>query len=237
MHPGKHRRGTRDLAFDMRNLRRALGPLLTPIVGIGIIVIARTSSADETAARQRVTIRGTGNNISIERSVADAPRSLPPGVAPSPVLADAAAMKEAGATDAAIVGYLKGRAAELPNLIDFETVSRLQDAGAGRTVIAYLATVSAVEIGPTGAVGGARDEPAEEAPAPAESYMSNELPIWYGGYGGVVGDFVGNHPRHGHGFGHHRGAIPTPHGTRVASPRATVPTMPTMRPQPRFGRR
>jgi hypothetical protein len=171
------------------------------------------------------------------------------------VLAQAADMKEAGTTDAALVGYLKAHATELPNLIDFETVSRLQSAGAGRTVIAYLTTVSAVEIGPTGAVGGAHDEPMEEAPASAEPYMSNELPIWYGGYGGFVGDGSGRRLRPGHEVGHHGGigmhgsrgtgrGVPAFHGTvggvpagRGAGVVSTRAMAPGMLPQPRIGRR
>jgi hypothetical protein len=220
----------------MRNQWRAFGFFLAPFVGIGIGLIARTSAADEPAAQQRVMIRGTGNSISIERSVESAPRLLSRGVPRSPVLAQAEEMKEAGTTDAVLLGYLKAHAAELPGLIDFQTVSRLQEAGAGRTVIAYLTTVSAVEIGPTGAVGGPHEEPME-ASVPAEAMMSNELPIWYGGYGGVVGDFVGNRIRHGHGLGH-RGAFPSPHGTHVATPRVNAPmNAPMVRPQPRFSRR
>jgi hypothetical protein len=238
----------------MRNLWRALGPLLLPLAGIGTVVIARTSAADELATPPHVTIRGTGNSISIERSVAGTPRFLAPGVPRSPVLAQAADLKEAGTTDAALVGYLKAHAAELPNLIDFEMVSRLQSAGAGRTVIAYLTTVSAVEIGPTGAVGGAHEEP-EEAPVPAEAYMSNELPIWYGGYGGFVGDGTGGRFRPGHGVGHHGGigihgsrgngrgmpelrgtvgGVPAPPGAHAVSTRSMAPGM---HPQPGFGRR
>jgi hypothetical protein len=202
-----------------------------------MVVIARTSAADEPAAPSHVTIRGTGNSISIEHSVAGAPRFLAPDVPRSPVLAQAADMKEEGTTDAALVGYLKAHAAELPNLIDFDTVSRLQNAGAGRTVIAYLTTVSAVEIGPLGAVGGAHDEFVEEAPMPAEPYMSNELPIWYGG--GWAGGLSGDRPRRGLG---RRGGIPPHVAHHGASPRvnASMPApmnAPVVRPQARFSRR
>jgi hypothetical protein len=225
---------------------RSLGFVLAPLVGIGIGVAARTSAADELPAASHVTIRGTGNSISIEHSVAGAPRFLARGVAPSPILAEAADMKEAGTTDASLVGYLKAHAAELPGMIDFDTVSRLQNAGAGRTVIAYLTTVSAVEIGPLGAVGGAHHEPVEEA-APDEPYMSNELPIWdgyggYVGYGGVVGGGGGGRLRPGHGLGH-RGEMPPHVAHHVASPRvnavmrAAPMNAPVVRPQPRFSRR
>ena len=145
-------------------------------------------------------------------------------------------MKEAGTTDAVLLGYLKAHAAELPGLIDFQTVSRLQEAGAGRTVIAYLTTVSAVEIGPTGAVGGPHEEPME-ASVPAEAMMSNELPIWYGGYGGVVeissGTASGTVTASDIAEHFLRPTEPTSQRPRVNAPM----NAPMVRPQPRFSRR
>lgn len=136
-------------------------------------------------------------------------------------------MKEGGTADAALVAYLKAHAAEIPGLVDFDTVARLRDAGAGRTVIAYLATVSAVEIGPTGAAGGSREEPPESA-SPAESAMSNELPasLAYGGF--VIGG--GPRLRMMRGHGGRRDGISFPPRARGARP--AVPA-PMIFPQPR----
>ena len=178
----------------MRNHRRALGLLIPSLFGIAAGAVARAGAAETPApaSRSRVTIRGTGNAISVERTEGAASHLRTRGIAPSAVLAQAIDMKEAGTTDAALLGFLKARAGELPGFVDFDTVSRLRDAGAGRSVIAYLTTVAAVEIGPTGAVGGPSEEPSAVSPAPSE--MSNELPASLG-YG-VLGNAGGRGFRH-----------------------------------------
>jgi len=214
----------------MRKVSRSLGFLVSSLLGIGSDAFARASADAVAAERPRVTIRGTGNSISVERSDAGGPRLLARGGSRSAVLEEAVGMKEGGTADAALVGYLRAHAAELPGLVDFDTVARLRDAGAGRTVIAYLATVAAVEIGPTGAVGGSRDEPAESV-SPAESAMSNELPasLAYGGF--VVGGGPGARTMRRHGG--RRGGMSFP--PRALAPRPAVPAM--ILPQRRFARR
>jgi len=181
----------------MRNHRRSFGLLVPSLFGIAAGLVARAGAADAgapaTASRSRVTIRGTGNTISIERTEGAAPHLLTRGIAPSEVLARAIDMKEAGASDPVLVGYLKAHAAELPGFVDFDTVSRLRGAGAGRSVMAYLTTVAAVEIGPTGAVGGPTEESAPIAAREPE--MSNELPASLG-YGVVIGGAGGRGFRH-----------------------------------------
>lgn len=147
----------------------ALGVLLALPLGIA----APPAASD--GARSRITIRGTGSNVTVE-TADGAPRSrLTLGPATAPVLAEAVRMKEAGTSDDALVWYLRGHASEIPPFVDYDTVSRLRSAGAGRTVIAYLSGVAAVEIGPTGAVGGPVSE--ESVEALPEPEMSNALPI------------------------------------------------------------
>jgi hypothetical protein len=215
----------------VRNFSRPLGFLLSSLVGIGSGAFARASPEPISSTPARIMIRGTGNSISVERSDAGSPRLLSRGGSRSTVLEEAVDMKAGGTADAALVGYLKIHAGEIPGFVDFDTVARLRDAGAGRTVIAYLATVSAVEIGPTGAAGGAREEPPESA-SPAESAMSNELPasLAYGGF--VVGGGPGARMMRGHGA--RRGGIFFPPRARGARP--AVPA-PMIFPPPRFGRR
>jgi hypothetical protein len=204
----------------MRTYSRALGFLLSSLVGIGSGASAPASADATPAVRSRVTIRGTGNSISVERSDGEGPRLLARGRSRSTVLEEAVDMKAGGTGDAALVGYLKAHAAEIPGLVDFDTVARLRNAGAGRTVIAYLATVAAVEIGPTGAAGGSRQEPPESA-SPAESATSNELPasLAYGGF------FVGGGPgaRMLRGHGGRRGGMSFPPRARDARPAVPVP--------------
>jgi len=214
----------------MRKLSRALAFFLSSLLGIGSGALARASADASPPARSRVTIRGSGNSISVERSDGGVPRLLARGGSRSTVLEEAVDMKAGGAGDAALVGYLKAHAAEIPGLVDFDTVARLRDAGAGRTVIAYLSTVAAVEIGPTGAAGGSRQEPPESA-SPAESAMSNELPasLAYGGF--FVGGGPGARMMRGHGGRH--GGISFPPRARGARPAVPVP----MIPPPRLPRR
>jgi len=171
----------------------------------------------------RVTIRGTGNAIAVERTGEPAPL-LPAGEPSYPVLGEAIGMKESGSTDEVLVGYLRAHRSELPSLVDLDTVAALRRAGAGRDVVAFLASVAAVEIGPTGAEGKSPEEPAYAAPeggAPWEGEMSNELPAWLGwGGGAVLGPAPGGFHRHG--FHPGRGTLPRGmHGNpRTAGPRS-----------------
>lgn len=172
----------------------------------------RADSPSAPRGSARVTIRGTGNAISVDR--AEPPAAIREAEEPLSALDDAIRMKASGASDEALVGYLRAHRDDLPAVVDRGTVAALRDTGAGRSVIAYLASVAAVEIGPTGAEG--RSEEPEGAYAAAEPYMSNELPadLAWGGWGwGVVpnGDFGSRRrsPGHGrgpdHGFGNRHG--------------------------------
>ena len=157
----------------------------------------------------RVTIRGSGNAISVDRT--EPPEEfIDAEEEPSPaVLDEAIGMKESGTTDDALVGYLKAHRAELPALVDFDTLSALRRAGAGGSVVTYLASVAAVEVGPTGAEGTNREEPVYRAPedyGPGEGEMSNALPAWLGWGGGVIAE-PGRGGLHRHAF-HGRGGFP-----------------------------
>lgn len=145
---------------------RAVPIVFSALAAIGISLAA--SGRDET--RKRVTIRGTGNDISVERSEAlTAPARKPEltraGAEPS-VLSEAIRMKQAGRPDEAVLAYLRSHASRLPAVIDLESANGLRRAGAGKPVLAYLASVSAIEIGDSGAVGGG-PEPAS-SPRPEE---------------------------------------------------------------------
>ena len=65
-------------------------------------------------------------------------------------LGEAIRLKAGGAGDASVIAYLQAHAAELPPVIDSEDVKQLRKAGAGKNVVAFLATVAAVDIGETG---------------------------------------------------------------------------------------
>ena len=146
----------------MPDAPRALRIAFCALAAIGISLAA--SGRDET--RKRVTIRGTGNDISVERSEAlTAPARKPEltrAVAEPTVLSEAIRMKQAGRPDEEVLAYLRSHASQLPVVIDLESANGLRRAGAGKPVLAYLASVSAIEIGDSGAVGGGP----EPAPSP-----------------------------------------------------------------------
>jgi hypothetical protein len=101
-------------------------------------------------SRTRVTIRGTGNSVAIERTPASGRRvsresRLPPGP-----LGEAIRLKREGADDAGVIAYLRFHAADLAPVIEAGQVKLLRDAGAGKSVTNFLATVSAVDLGPMG---------------------------------------------------------------------------------------
>jgi hypothetical protein len=104
--------------------------------------------------RSRVTIRGSGTSIAIERSEARSENVArrPPlsEEQAAGVIREAIRLKAAGAADASLLAYLRAHQAALPPIVDAEDSRRLRRAGAGKAVFAYLATVAAVEIGETG---------------------------------------------------------------------------------------
>ncbi|HET7453509.1 MAG TPA: hypothetical protein VFL12_12245 [Thermoanaerobaculia bacterium] len=154
-----------------------------------ILIAAALAVPASLPASPRVTIRGTGNDISVEH--AEAAPSLAEQAAPASVLDEAIRLKASGASDEAIVGFLRAHRDLLPTVVDFGTVSALREAGAGRSVVAYLSSVAAVEVGPTGAEG--RSEEPEGYGRPPEYEMTNELPAdlaWGGGWWGP--GFVAN---------------------------------------------
>jgi hypothetical protein len=173
------------------------------VSGIAPLSATPSISSLRPAGPARVTIRGNGNAVSVERGEAAAVVGTD-AEEPSSVLEEAIRMKESGAGDDALVQYLRVHRAEIPPYVDLGAVSALQDAGAGRSVVAYLSIVSAVEIGPTGAVGGVHEGPEPEYGHSPEELMTNELPAdlaWGGwGWGGGLanGDF-GRSRRRDHG--------------------------------------
>ena len=190
------------------------------------------------SASPRVTIRGTGNDISVEH--AEAAPTLGETAAPASVLDEAIRLKASGASDEAIVGFLRAHRDLLPTVVDFGTVSALREAGAGRTVVAYLSSVAAVEVGPTGAEG--RSEEPEGYGRPSEYEMTNELPAdlaWGGGWWGpgfvANGDFHrGNRLGRGrvpdHGFGKRPVHLPAASpASRPAPPRPAPPPQQAVR--------
>jgi hypothetical protein len=163
-------------AFAVRATLLALSTLVTVSAARG-----------DAQSRTHVTIRGTGKIIAIERSEvrAQKPPSELPVIVPS-LLDEAVRMKAQGASDRTVISYLRAHEAELPPVVDLEDLKQLREAGAGKSVMAYLTTVAAFEVGETGegpeaAVSAA---PVSETDLETAPYgMPDGYPI-FGGYGG-----------------------------------------------------
>src|SRR6266496_1352212 len=154
---------------------------------LALSTLAPVSAArGDAQTRPRVTIRGTGKSVSIERSEAptEKPLSEAKAIHESP-LGEAVRLKAQGASDRTVISYLRAHATELPPVVDSEDVEQLRKAGAGKSVVAYLTTVAAVDIGETGegpeaAVSRAPISEIDAGTAP--DGMSFGYPI-LGGYG------------------------------------------------------
>ncbi|MEP6994921.1 MAG: hypothetical protein ABI968_10400, partial [Acidobacteriota bacterium] len=133
-----------------RAARISLSPLL-------FCAFANVSRADAvTAHPAHATIRGSGNDVAIvyrgNTPNAAQPLSQVPG--DSAVLAEAIRLAASGASDDAVIAYLRNHQTGLPTIVAAEDVRQLRKAGAGAPVISYLSRVTALDIGET-AEGGA----------------------------------------------------------------------------------
>jgi len=172
-----------------------------------LLVLASSSVAwgDAPPARTRVTIRGSGSNVTIEETKAPVRRPVFERKAVShDALDEAIQLKAEGVSDGMLVAYLRAHEAELPPVIEAAAMTRLRKAGAGKSVAAYLVTVAAVDIGETGEGGGpavsSSYAPETESGTPAYDASSG-----YPFYGGSSAPYPAR--RHA-AFSHHRGPMP-----------------------------
>jgi len=190
---------------------------LSPLVSVLSLVLAASLPAQTPAGHTKVTIRGSGSEVTIEKSPS-APaehrsnalsRSLFPQTAPSSagsegIVGEVVRLKSAGADDSMALAYLRLHQSELPSFITAEDVQALRKAGVGKPFLIALTTLSAVDIGKTG-----EGQPvANELPPPGEmaGYEAQEA---YGyGYGYPVaagyGGYGGHNGMHHHFFPHMR---------------------------------
>jgi len=149
-------------------------------------LVSVSAARGDTQGRTRVTIRGTGSDVVIERSTASVTKRVPQTAALSAgPLGEAIRLRTQGADDAAVIAYLRAHEAELPPVIDSEDVKQLRKAGAGKSVVAYLATAVAVDIGETGEGHEAAVSAEPSSPIGLESspYGMSEGYALSGGYG------------------------------------------------------
>jgi hypothetical protein len=156
-----------------------------------LVVLASSSVAlgDAPPARTRVTIRGSGSNVTIEHTQAPE-RAVFERKAVSPdALAEAIQLKAEGVSDSMLVAYLRAHEAELPPVIEAAAMTRLRRAGAGKSVTAYLVTVAAVDIGETGEGWG----PAASSASPPEADTGIPVSDMTDGYY-VAGGYASPYP-------------------------------------------
>jgi hypothetical protein len=154
-------------------------------VGAAAISSARADSAQTT----RAVIRGTGSDVQVVYEAPTAPPRLGRAVAFDP-MAEALRRKASGADDANVVGFLRQHLADLPPTIDSSVVREFRRAGAGDSVVDFLSTHTALDIGVTAesAPRGAPSGSAETlSPGDAYSDLAGSGYPFYGsayGYGG-----------------------------------------------------
>jgi len=179
-------------------MRRAAG--LT--VFFSLAISGALAAREQPESQTRVTIRGTGSNVTIERAAAPFPGRATELPGARSAIREAVRLKTEGLDDEALLSYLRERRADLPRVVDAADVRRLRAAGAGESVMGYLSSVAALDIGETGEGG---------APAPAiEPYPGPDLEAVYGtGYGYPVGYPIGGYGAfRARGFGFH--GVPRP---------------------------
>ena len=149
-------------------------------------LVPGSAARGDTQIRTRVTIRGAGNVVVIERSEAPVKKRVSEATAISAgPLGEAVHQKAQGANDAVVIAYLRAHEAEIPPVVGSEDVKELRKAGAGKSVLAFLATIAAVDIGETGeghefAASAGPVSPIESEAAPYG--VSGAYPL-SGGYG------------------------------------------------------
>ena len=173
-----------------------------------LLVLASSSvvRGDAPPTRTRVTIRGSGSNVTIEETKAPVRRPVFERRAVShDALDEAIQLKAQGVSDGMLVAYLRAHEAELPRVIEAAAMTRLRKAGAGKAVAAYLVTVAAVDIGETGEGWGpaVSNSYAPETEAGTPAYDASSGYPFYGG--GSAAPYPAR--RHA-AFSHHRGPLP-----------------------------
>jgi hypothetical protein len=148
-------------------------------LALSAAALARADDPPQT----RVVIRGTGENVSIERVPATA-RRQPPGPAASPVLDEASRLAAKGLGDDAVISYLARHQRMLPEVVEASDVRRLRKSGAGSRVVEYLESVTAVDLGAMGE-GREGSQVVVREQQEGMSLAANEYPNYpfYGGYG------------------------------------------------------
>ncbi len=151
------------MSFGFLEMSKVVGTARLAFAALFVLLSSFPARGEE-ATRTRVTIRGSGTNVTIEQTQLPGRRPVfERKVAPDP-LGDAIQLKTEGLDDSRLLAYLRAHEAEIPPVIGTAVMTRLRRAGAGKAVVAYLATVAAVDVGET---GEGREPAVSTAPLPA----------------------------------------------------------------------
>ncbi|HTD53278.1 MAG TPA: hypothetical protein VK780_09655 [Thermoanaerobaculia bacterium] len=162
-----------------------VAPVAAAVLSAIALDVSLAVAEPDLPTRTRVTIRGTGNSVAIERTPASGRRVFQESRLPPGPLGEAIRLKREGTDDAGVIAYLRFHAADLSPVIEAGEVRLLRQAGAGKSVTNFLATVSAVDLGPMG--GGRESAVSGEAPAVPEIGMPGYDMSYGDGYAGGFG--------------------------------------------------
>jgi len=111
---------------------------------------ADTSSPSAPPSQGHLVIRGSGNDVRLERDVTPPAARRQFSASRTAVLDELARMSKGGVAEPLLVTYLKTHAREVPKVLGQDDLRRLESAGVSDSVIAYLKRTSAVDIGVSG---------------------------------------------------------------------------------------
>ena len=152
---------------------------------------ASAPKAEPTTPAGRIVIRGSGSNVRLERETTPPAARRQFVASRSTVLDELARMGRSGVAAPVLMSYLRTHAKEVPKVVSQNDLDRLQQAGVGDAVVAYLTRTAAVDIGLSGEgsaspvyVAGAGTSGAETS-VYADDMGGSGYPWAYGsGYGG-----------------------------------------------------
>jgi hypothetical protein len=124
----------------------------------GAIALSVPSAADTADAltpsappsQGHLVIRGSGNDVRLEREAAPPPARRQFSASRTVVLDELGRMSKGGVAEPLLIAYLKNHAREVPKVLSQDDLRRLESAGVSDGVIAHLKRTSAVDIGISG---------------------------------------------------------------------------------------
>jgi len=122
-------------------------------IALSVPSAADTADASPPAAppsQGRLVIRGSGNDVRIEREATPPAARRQFTASRTAVLDEVARMSKGGVAEPLLIGYLKNHAREVPKVLGQDDLRRLESSGVSDSVIAYLKRTSAVDIGISG---------------------------------------------------------------------------------------